>query len=335
MHPGHFWKLVSSSAVLLTLGLASTAQQQVGNAAQLASQQPPPYWAFTVDPPNAKSEPTSDTPQHVPNSSQSYTLAQISDLFVAPDWHPRSHPAMPEVVAHGRKPDLYACAYCHLPNGLGRPENASLAGLSVEYIMQQMAAFQSGARKTSEPKLLPVKNMVGVAQHSDEAQAKAAAGYFSSLKPKPWVRVVETSNVTRTHPAGWMLVPDTPYVLEPIGGRIIETPQSLKLTELRDDTSGFIAYVPKGSVKRGRFLVEKGGDGVTLPCFGCHGADLRGLKNVPSIAGRSPSYIVRQLYDLQAGSRTGAATDQMQIPVLKLTINDMVAIAGYLASLRP
>jgi cytochrome c553 len=260
---------------------------------------------------------------------------QISDLFAVPDWHPATHPTMPAVVARGQKPNLYACGYCHLPNGLGRPENASLAGLSAGYIMQQMSAFQSGARKTSEPMLVPVKFMVGVAQHADDDQAKAAANYFSSLKPKPWIHVVETTNVTKTHAAGWMLVPDEPYVLEPIGDRIIETPQNLKLTELRDDTSGFIAYVPKGSLKRGRFLVEKGGDGVTLPCSGCHGSDLRGLKNVPSIAGRSPSYIVRQLYDLQAGSRGGGATDQMQIPVLKLTMNDIVAIAAYLASLRP
>lgn len=315
--------------------VANCPSQQASSGPQLASQQPPPYWAFTVDPPNAPPEATGNTPQHVPNSSQSYTLAEIADLFSVPDWHPESHPPMPDIVAHGQKPNLYACAYCHLPNGQGRPENASLTGLPADYLAQQMAAFKSGARKTSEPELLPVKHMIDVAQHADGEQAKAAANYFASLKPKPWIHVVETTQVAKTHAAGWMLVPDEPNILEPIGNRVIEMPTNLKLTELRDDTSGFIAYVPKGSLKKGRFLVDKGGDGTTMPCSGCHGPDLRGQNNVPSIAGRSPSYIVRQLYDLQIGSRSGGATDQMQIPVLKLTMNDMVAIAAYLASLRP
>jgi len=147
--------------------------------------------------------------------------------------------------------------------------------------------------------------------------------------------VVETATVPKTHVAGWMLVANEPVAKEPIGHRIIEMPENLERTELRDDTSGFVAYVPPGSVKKGKFLVEKGGDGETMPCAMCHGADLRGEENVPSIAGRSPSYIVRQLYDMQMGSRGGAGTGMMQAPVMKLTMDDMVAIAAYLASLRP
>jgi hypothetical protein len=36
--------------------------------------------------------------------------------------------------------------------------------------------------------------------------------------------------------------------MKPMGQRIIETPENLERTELRDDRSGFIAYVPAGSV---------------------------------------------------------------------------------------
>ena len=322
-------------AIALLCALASAASAQQSPAEPLASQQPPPYWAFAVDPPSAEPKATGDAPQHVPHSSKSFTLSQIADLFSVPDWYPDAHPAMPEVVAHGRKPDIYACAYCHLPNGLGRPENASLAGLPVEYIVQQMAAFKSGARKSSEPKSLPANNMIALSTHSDEKQVSAAAAYFSSLKPKPWIRVVETATVPQTHVAGWMLIVDEPIVKEPIGNRIIETPENLELTELRDDTAGFIAYVPRGSLKRGKFLVEKGGDGTTMPCALCHGEGLRGKDEVPSIAGRSPSYIVRQLYDMQIGSRGGHSNALMQATVMKLTANDMVAIAAYLASLKP
>lgn len=323
-------------AILLTIFLAIAARaQQPSSSPQLASQQPPPSWAFAVDAPGAPEKPTGNTPQHVPGSKLVFTDAQIADLFSVPDWHPDTHPKMPEAVSHGRKPDVYACGYCHLPNGQGRPENASLAGLPAEYIIQQMTAFQSGARKSSEPKLLPVNYMIGVAAHADEKEVRSAAEYFSALKPKPWIRVVETATVPKTHVAGWMLVADQPVVEEPIGQRIIETPESLERTELRDDNSGFIAYVPRGSLKRGKELATKGGDGVTMPCATCHGEDLRGKDNVPSIAGRSPSYIMRQLYDLQIGSRGGAGTSLMQAPVMKLTLDDMIAIAGYLASLRP
>jgi cytochrome c553 len=331
VHPTNLFKAAS----LVIVCCVSFAQQ--GSTPQLASQEPPPYWAFTVDPPQKAdtAKPTDNEAQHVPGSKQSFTRAQIADLYAAPDWHPDTHPAMPDVVATGQRPGIFACAYCHLPNGLGRPENASLAGLSQEYIVQQMTAFKSGARNTSQSGLLPVINMVHVAQLANKDQVRIAAQYFSSLKPKPWIRVVEAATVPRTQVAGWMLVADQPVVQEPIGNRIIETPENLERTELRDDTSGFVAYVPKGSLKAGKFLVEKGGDGVTMPCSACHGADLRGKDNVPSIAGRSPSYIVRQLYDLQRGSRGGSATDQMQIPVMKLTMNDMVAMAAYLASLKP
>jgi len=120
-----------------------------------------PYWAFCINPVTASAPAKiDDKPHQVPNSSVIFTTSQTQDLFNPPDWHPTNHPPMPDIVAHGRKPDVYACGYCHLPNGLGRPENSSLAGLSVGYIIRQMADFRSGARKSSEPRHLPVANMI-------------------------------------------------------------------------------------------------------------------------------------------------------------------------------
>ena len=327
--------LVAGAA--LALALSSTAEHAKEKSNPQASQQTP-YWAFAVDPPSSSepdAKPDDATLLHAPGSSAAFTQAQISDLFGVPDWHSNEHPKMPNVVAYGRKPEVFACGYCHLPNGLGRPENASLAGLPEEYIVAQMAAFKSGARKSSEPNLLPVNYMIGVAAHANEKEVQAAAAYFSSLKPRPWIRVVEANTVPRTHIAGWMLVVNQPEAKELIGKRIIETPENLERTELRDDTSGFIAYVPMGSLKRGQSLATTGGKGKTVPCATCHGEDLRGKDNVPSIAGRSPSYIVRQLYDMQRGARGGADTQLMQGPVAKLSLDDMLEIAAYLASLNP
>ncbi len=311
--------------------------------------EPPPYWAYVVNPPTeataASSKPPDTAPRHVPDSDAAFTFSQTTDMFHPPDWHPADRPAMPEIVSRGRAPDVFACGYCHLPNGQGRPENASLAGLPVAYIVQQMADFKSGLRKSSEPKHGPTSAMIAYETKATEKEILAAAGYFSALKPRPWIRVVETDTVPRTHVAGWMLVANDPAEItpsaigpavqtEPIGKRIIETPENLDRTEMRDDHSGFIAYVPVGSIKKGETLTTANPNR-TLRCAACHGPDLKGLGKAPALAGRSPSYIVRQLYDIQSGARAGAAVRKMKPAIAKLTVDDMAAIAAYAASLRP
>ena len=295
----------------------------------------PPAWTYVINPPStAPSSPPDQQTHHVPDSNEAFTTAQTQDLFTAPDWHSGDHPPMPEIVSHGRKPDIFACGYCHLPNGLGRPENASLAGLSAGYIIHQVTDFRSGARKSSEPRHLPTTNMITHETMATPQEIAAAARYFAGLPRKSWIRVIETNTVPKTHISGWMLVADIPVATEPIGRRIIEIPEDLQRTELRDDTSGFTAYVPEGSLKKGEELVTRGGDG-KKPCSQCHGAGLQGDGNVPAIAGRSPSYIVRQLYDIQSGARSGAASLQMRRQVGRLSLDDMIAIAAYLASLKP
>jgi cytochrome c553 len=242
---------------------------------------------------------------------------------------------MPGVVALGEKPDLYACAYCHLPNGQGRPENASLAVLPAEYIEQQVADFKSGLRKSSEPRHLPSANMVRVAKQASAEQVRRAARYFAGLKPRPWIRVVESATVPKAHVAGWMLVASEGGQTEPIDERILEMPEDLDRTELRDDRSGFVAYVPVGSIDEGKKLASGVGVSKKVACSQCHGDDLRGHEDVPALAGRSPSYLVRQLNDMQNGNRKGAAVGLMKPVVKNLTVKDMVALAAYCASLKP
>ena len=190
--------------------------------------------------------------EHLPGSKATYTKGEINDLFVVPDWYPDIHPPMPDIVAHGRKPEVYACGHCHLPNGQGRPENASVTGLPAEYIVQQMADFKSGLRKGSDPDMLSVTNMIKLAKSVSDEDVKAAAAYFSSFQLKPWIHVVEVEEVPKTKPAGGMMVVEDGAEKEPIGDRVIEVSENLEQTELRDPTSGFIAYVPKGSLAKGK-----------------------------------------------------------------------------------
>lgn len=276
------------------------------------------------------------TQEHVPNSTQGFTAAYIANLFSVPDWFPDSHPATPDIVAHGNQQEgVQACGYCHLPNGQGRPENESVGGLPAGYILQELSDFKNGLRKSSEPRMGSVGLMVRIGQNINPDEAQAAAAYFSSIKLKPWIRVVETDTVPATRANGGMLnvVEDSPK--EPIGERVIEVPEDLERTELRDSMSGFVAYVPKGSIAKGKELVTTGGNAKTIRCTICHGADLKGIGNVPSIAGRSPSQMTRQIIDFQTGARNGPWGQLMKEPVRQLTNDDIVNIVSYLASLQP
>jgi cytochrome c553 len=323
-----------AAAVTCLALLACAPMQQEENPAPLASQQPPPPWAFMVQPP-VQPPPDDGVPRHVPGSTVAFSVTQIRDLFVVPDWHPGDHPPLPGVVGVGRKPDLFACGYCHYPNGLGRPENASVAGLSAGYIAQQIADFRNGLRKSSQPALRAVELMVANAKKATDEDVKVAAGYFAGLKYQPWVRVVETQTVPKTQVAGFMLAAVEGAGTEPIGQRIIELAQDVSRTNVRDTRAGFIAYVPLGSIKRGEALVTEGGRGRTVACGSCHGPDLKGMGDVPPLAGRSPTYVVRQLYDFQSGARAGLSSPQMKPTVERLTLDDMVAIAAYTASRSP
>ena len=319
---------ILSAAVLCGVMFATSHAQQA---------QVPPAWAFTVNPPatpGATPAPVDPAPKQMPGSTVSLTTAQTRDAYNPPDWRPSEHPPMPDAVAHGRRPEMRACGFCHLVNGQGRPENAGLAGLPAAYIIQQMADFKSGERKSSEPKMGPPNAMIQDAKAAKDDEIKAAAAYFSSFAFKKWIRVVEAKDVPKSRIAGSMHTP-TNDGTEPLGQRIIELPEDLARTELRDAGSSFVAYVPVGSIKKGESLVKTGGAGKTIACGTCHGADLKGIGPVPPLAGRSPSYTVRQLFDLQQGARKGTWSPLMKAAVEKLTTDDMIAIAAYTSSREP
>jgi cytochrome c553 len=331
---------LAAGLAALTIALSNAAMAQ--NPAQApapaasASSAPAafPAWAYPWAP-DFKAPPDDGVPRHVPDSSASFTIAQERDLFFVPDWHPDDHPAMPDIVAHGRRPDVRACGSCHRAEGTGGPENASLAGLPAAYIVQQIEDYKSGARKFAGPQRSPSLLMTAIAKASTEEEAKAAAAYFSSLKPKANIKVVETDTVPVTELARVFYMVSRNGGTEPIGQRIVEVPVDAEQFEHRDTRSQFIAYVPKGSIARGEALAKTGGAGVTTPCATCHGPELKGVAAVPGIAGRSPSYLVRQLYDFQQHARAGQAGTLMWPVTEKLSHDDMISLAAYVASLKP
>ena len=289
-----------------------------------------PEWAYPVAPP-AGPPPDNTVQKTLPGSTKSYTAAQINDRFGPPDWYPEDHPPMPGVVAQGKKPSAFACDLCHLTNGAGHPESAGVSGLPLGYIIRQMAEFKSGVRKGMRAPI-----MIGIAAALTDEETKTAAEYFASLKYPKFYKVVETDMAPKSYVGnGAMRFAAQDGGTEPIGNRIIEIPADEYRTEARDPRAEHIAYVPAGSISKGAKIVTTGADGKTIKCSICHGAELKGLGEVPAIVGRSPEYIYRQLNDIKIGTRNGAMVPLMKAVVTNLTDEDMIAIAAYLVSEAP
>jgi cytochrome c553 len=272
-----------------------------------------------------------DVQLSLPGSEGKFTEFQIHHDYGPADWYPGDHPSMPDIVAHGRERDkIRACALCHYPNGLGKPENGPAGALPAAYILEQLDAFRKGTRRSADVRKANTNEMIQIARHLTAEDMKTVSEYFSALEWRPWVKVVETESVPKTRAGvNGLFIPLAGNETEPLGKRILEVPENPEFTErLRSPRSGFVAYAPPGSVAKGEVLVSKGG-GKTVQCGICHGADLQGMANVPGIADRPVSYLVRQLYDMQQGTRQSML---MKPVVANLNDDDMMAIAAYLAS---
>ena len=285
---------------------------------------------------NEPSKPDDGELFRIPGSTKSYTDTQINRSTSTVDWFPELHPAPPAPVISGKNGAYRACGQCHLIDGRGKPDTADLRGLPVAYFLQQLTDMKDGKRHGSVPHAT-IKDMIPIAKAIDEADAKLAADYFLSIRATRNIRIIETNTVPVTHPGphGVQLV-DASGAKEPIGTRIIEVPEDVQRTLLRDATSGFIAYVPKGSIKRGELLAKTGDAGRTLPCATCHGEGLKGMGDLfPPLAGHSPSATARQLYDFKSGARDGRNALSMKPVVANLTDRDIVDLTAYIVSLQP
>jgi cytochrome c553 len=282
-----------------------------------------PDWAFNIP---DKIQPSAVRPEgvvRVNGSAREYEAAKIAGNANPPDWFPEEHGPAPPSVKGGVGITM-ACGSCHLMSGQGHPESADLAGMPAEYLIRQMAYYKEGTRKDDA-------RMGPLAKATSEMDVRQAAEYFAALKPRTFVKVIESANPPRTFIAAAgrhrQLHPDGGT--EPIGHRILEIPADPLGTEIRDPHAGFIAYVPPGSIAKGEALAAR------AQCGLCHGDKLTGLGEVPRLAGLQPLYIARQLFDLQYGSSAGKAAALMKKAVANLSEEDIIDISAYLGSLRP
>ena len=316
------WIRILLLVSLLSLAAAGQVPQSIPNGL--------PSWAYNIP---DKVQPSSVKPTGrviVPGSTKVYDPAQVASSGNPPDWFPSEHGPAPRIVKDESGAAKMACGTCHLMSGQGHPESADIAGLPAEYIVRQMSYFKTGARKDDD-RMGPIAKVV-----SDE-DVRQAAEYFAAIKPIPWVKVIETATPPKTYvsSAARHRLLDPAGGTEPIGHRIIETPVDPVRTADRDPHSPFLAYVPAGSLEKGEALVKTGASGKTIQCAGCHGDDLKGLGEVPRLAGLQPVYLARQLICIQNGSSDGAAVAPMKKVVANLSEDDIIAISAYLGSLPP
>src|SRR5438874_10686217 len=169
--------------VLCVVGAALVAASRSPRAATSM-----PDWAYAIPQPppagaGAPAAPPDTSPKQLPGSTLTFTRQQISDGFGPADWFPSDHPRMPEIVAHGKRPDVRACGLCHYPNGKGRQENAGVAGLPVSYFIQTMNDFRDGLRKSAESRKANTNLMIQYAKTMTADEIKEAAQYLGAM---PW-----------------------------------------------------------------------------------------------------------------------------------------------------
>ncbi len=328
-----------SLAVLAALTIASVVAQAQTAHDTSAKAFVVPAWAFPVlGSATAPAATGTDTAARatLPTSRVTFTVGRTRDRYDVADWNPEKHPTAPAFVMHGRKPVVMACGFCHLADGRGRPENAMLSGLPADYVVQQVKDMRTRSRHTASPvPFAPGIAMQQIADSVTDAELEAAARYFARVQARRASQVVEADSVPRTMPLNGLSTLLAGTEREPLAGRLIELPLELRRHELHDPMAEYVAYVPRGSLTRGRALAAGDPAHGVKGCTSCHGPSLPGVGLVPPLAGRSPSYILRQLVGFRTGARSTPASAPMQEVAARLSIDDMVAAAAYAGSRRP
>ncbi|MGH9256501.1 MAG: c-type cytochrome [Vicinamibacterales bacterium] len=321
---------------LVILGASVIAQQQAAPAPTGPIPAGLPEWAYTPPPPPGSPPPPSALPADdntavsIPGTTKTFTRGQLRAVKETMDWYPEDrHGTLPEIARFGKQ-GVRQCTLCHLPDGSGRPENAPISSYHPVYFMQQMEDFRDGLRKSADPRKANTNVMIGFAKATTREEDLAAAEYFAQQPYPRRIKVVESKTAPKVRLQGGMhmAVPaNEGGGMVPIhADEIVEIPDDNLRAEARDTRMPWTAYVPPGTLNRGKQVAAK------YQCATCHGANLEGVGPVPPLAGRSPSYTMRQLFDFKTGARRGPWGELMKPVVANMSVQDMAAVSAFAAA---
>jgi cytochrome c553 len=326
----------SSAMAVVILGASIMAQQAAAPAPAAPIPAGLPDWAYTPPPPAGSPPPPTALPADdaavvsIPGTAKTFTRGQLRAQKETMDWYPEDrHGTIPDIARFGKQ-GVRQCTLCHLPDGAGRPENAPINGYHPAYFLQQMQDFRDGLRKSADPRKANTNVMIGFAKATTREEDMAAAQYFAQQPYPRRIKVVESKTAPKVRLQGGMhmAVPTNEGgAMVPIpAGEIVEIPDDNLRAEARDTRMPWTAYVPPGTLNRGKQLAAK------YQCATCHGANLEGIGPVPALAGRSPSYTMRQLFDMKTGARRGPWAELMKTIVASMSVQDMTAVSAFAAS---
>ena len=289
-----------------------------------------PGWLYPAE--NSTLPPVA-VPTELPGSPLHPRADQLHDLAQTVDWYPADHPAPPDIVLHGHGA-ANACGFCHMANGVGRPENAAIAGLDADYIRRAVHGYADGSRGSPMPGYLAHSLMAATARAVAPADLDAAARYFAALPRHAFGKVVETALIPApvADSMAWRRDPSGRTV--DLGLRLFEMPDDFARFKARDPHLTYTAYVPHGSLNRGKALAEGTLPGGPPACAACHGAGYEGTAIAPPLAGRSPHYLARALVGYRSRARHGAEAAPMWQVTERLSNRDVIALAAWMGS-RP
>ena len=318
---------------------ASVMAQQ--NAPAPAAPVPPglPEWAYTPPVPGAPPPPSAlpaddNVVVRIPGTDRTFTRGQLRALKETMDWYPEDRRGTaPEIVRVGKQPAVRQCTLCHLPDGSGRPENSPVSSLHPVYFVQQMEDFRNGLRKSADPRKANTNTMIAYAKATTAEEDRAAAEYFAQQPYPRRMKVVESRTAPKVRMQGGMhmAIPASEGGgMVPLhADEIVEVPNDNLAAEARDTRMGWTTYVLPGTLSRGKQAAAR------YQCATCHGANLEGIGPVPALAGRSPSYMMRQLFDMKTGARRGPWAELMKPVVSRMSMQDMTAVVAFAASVPP
>ena len=328
--------LITVAAVALTGSLVLAQQNAPAPAAPVPAGLPD--WAYTPPPPPGSPPAPSALPAddnaivRIPGTERTMTRLALRAQKEIVDWYPEDRRGQaPPIVKFGRD-GVRACGLCHLADGTGRPENAPVNGLHPAYFIQQMDDMKNGLRRSADPRKANTNTMIGFAKAATPEEVRAAADYFAAQPYPKRIKVIESRTAPKVRLQGGMhmAVPAAEGGgMVPIGDEVVEVPDDNLRAEARDTRMAWTAYVPMGTLNRGKQLAAKHQCGV------CHGPNLEGLGPIPPLAGRSPSHAMRQLFDMKNGARRGPWSEVMKPVLAGMSVADMMAVSAYAASLTP